>query len=386
MKEIYLDHAATAPMLNDVVDVMIPAMQEVYGNPSSVHRFGRKARQKLDEARRTAAGSIGAEETEIIFTSGGTEADNMALIGTAFANQDKGRHIIISEIEHHAILHTAEYLKKQGFRITLLPVDEKGIVSLSDLEKELTEETILVSVMTVNNEVGTIQPIKEIGTILEGHQAYFHTDAVQAFGLLDLNINNLNVDLLTVSSHKIGGPKGVGFLYVRKGLRMEALQHGGQQERKRRAGTENMAGILGFQKAIELLIEERSIRKEKYLFFREQLLKGFDEQGISFSVNGDQESMIESIVNVSFPGTNVEALLMNFDLEGVAASSGSACTAGSVEPSHVLSAMYGSMDERTINSIRFSFGEANSRENIDQAAKRIGKIVNRLVKLKQHRE
>lgn len=380
MEEIYLDHAATAPMLPEVVEAMVPVMKDIYGNPSSVHRFGRKARQKLDEARRTAASSIGAEETEIIFTSGGTEADNMALIGTAFANQDKGRHIIISQVEHHAVLHTAEYLKKEGFRITFLPVNENGIISLSDLEKELTEETILVSVMAVNNEVGTLQPIKKIGELLKDHQAYFHTDAVQAFGTLELNVKAQNMDMLTVSSHKIGGPKGVGFLYVKKGLRVAVLQYGGQQERKRRAGTENVAGIIGFEKAIDLLKEKRVERNEKYASFKKLFLTGLQEQDIQFSINGDNKNTVESILNISFPGTNVEVVLMNLDLEGVAASSGSACTAGSVEPSHVLTAMYGANDERSLNSIRFSFGEANTAEEINEASIKVAKIINRLVK------
>lgn len=380
MKEIYLDHAATAPMLNEAVEAMIPAMQETFGNPSSVHRFGRKARQRLDEARRTAAASIGADEKEIIFTSGGTEADNLALIGAAFANQDKGNHIIISEIEHHAILHAADYLRKHGFRVTLLPVDETGIVSLSRLKKELSDETILISVMTVNNEVGTIQPIKEIGELLEGHQASFHTDAVQAFGMLKINVDELKVDMLTVSSHKIGGPKGVGFLYARKGQKLQILQHGGQQERKRRAGTENLAGIIGFERAIEVLTEERTNRNEKYSNYKSEFLSGLEAHHVDFSLNGDNHQTLPSIVNISFPGTSVEALLMNFDLDGIAASSGSACTAGSVEPSHVLSAMYGSEDDRTVNSIRFSFGEANSVEDIEEAVARIGKIIHRLVK------
>lgn len=380
MEQIYLDHAATAPMLPDVIDVMVPAMHEIFGNPSSVHRFGRKARQRLDEARRVAASSIGADEKEIVFTSGGTESDNLALIGTAFANQEKGKHVIISQFEHHAALHAAEYLKKKGFSITEIPVDENGLVKPADIEKALTDETIVVSIMMVNNEVGTIQPIKEIGELLKEHQAYFHTDAVQAFGMLELDVEKLGVDLLTVSSHKIGGPKGTGFLYSKTGTKVDALQFGGQQERKRRAGTENVAGIIGFQKAITVLLENRLQRRKKYRSFKEIFLNGLEQQGVGFSVNGDTDLTVDSIVNISFPGTNVESLLMNFDLEGIAASSGSACTAGSVEPSHVLSAMYGAGDQRTVNSIRFSFGEANTEANVEEAVDRIGKIINRLVK------
>lgn len=376
MEPIYLDHAATTPIHPEVIKAMIPALEETYGNPSSVHHFGRKARQFLDDARRIAAKSIGADEKEIIFTSGGTEADNLALIGTALANQHNGKHIITTTIEHHATLDAAKYLEKKGFRVTYLPVKENGQISIENIQAALTEETTVVSVMTVNNETGVIQPIKEIGYLLKQHSAYFHTDAVQAFGLLSLDVDDLGVDLLSVSSHKINGPKGIGFLYIRDGVKTESLQHGGQQERKKRPGTENVAGIKGFARAIELVIDEIEDRNKLYGTYKQLFLETLDSQNVDYSINGEQT--IPSIVNLSFPGTNVESLLTNFDLSGIAASSGSACTAGSVEPSHVLSAMFGSDNDKTINSIRFSFGAANNEEQIKEAAIKVAAIINRL--------
>ncbi|HAM81532.1 cysteine desulfurase family protein [Ornithinibacillus bavariensis] len=380
MEHIYLDHAATTPMHEKVIHAMMPIYQEVFGNPSSVHAFGRKARQLLDGARRVIASSIQAGEKEIIFTSGGTEADNLALIGTALANRDKGNHIITTVQEHHATLHTAEYLEKEGFKVTYLPVYKDGKISVEDLKNALTDETILVSIMYVNNETGIVQPIKEIGEILKDHQAYLHTDAVQAYGLLDIDVNDLGVDLLSTSAHKINGPKGIGFLYVREGIKLNALQFGGEQERKRRPGTENVVGVVGFMTAVEIMLEEREYRNKAYEGFKQQFLSVLKEENIEFQVNGDIESTIASIVNISFPGTNVEKLLTNFDLSGVAASSGSACTAGSVEPSHVLSAIYGENNACTTNSIRFSFGAANTTENVEEAAHRVAKIVRRLLK------
>ncbi|MCT2537656.1 cysteine desulfurase [Aquibacillus koreensis] len=379
MNPIYLDHAATTPMDPEVTKEMLPIF-EVYGNPSSIHSFGRKARQLLDQSRRIAASSIHANEKDIVFTSGGTEADNIAMIGTAHANQHKGKHIITTVIEHHATLHTAEYLEKQGFKVTYLPVEENGQIELESFKAALTDETILVSIMAVNNETGVIQPIQEIADIVKDHQAYFHTDAVQAYGLLDLNVNEISIDLLSVSSHKINGPKGIGFLYIREGVLVEALQHGGQQERKRRPGTENVAGIIGFAKAIQIAQQKREERINTYQAYKQSFVETLEQEAINFFVNGEWEKTIPSTINISFPGTNVESLLTNFDLAGIAASSGSACTAGSVEPSHVLSAMYGSENERTTNSIRFSFGLANNQDQIIEAAKRVASIVKRLVK------
>ncbi|MFB1050723.1 cysteine desulfurase family protein [Paraliobacillus sp. JSM ZJ581] len=379
MEPIYLDHAATTPMHPDVIKEMNHAMENTFGNPSSVHFFGRNARKKLDEARRVAASSIGANEKEITFTSGGTEADNMALLGVAFSNKRKGNHIITTEIEHHATLHTIQYLEKQGFQVTYLPVNESGQVMVEDVQKALTDETILVTIMMVNNETGAIQPIKQIGELLQDHQAYFHTDAVQAYGLLSINVQQLGVDLLTTSAHKINGPKGVGFLYIKQGTKFEALHHGGEQERKRRPGTENITAIIGFKKAIELAGTERTERVKKYQSLKQLFLNSLQENSVDFSVNSSIE-IIPTIINISFPGTNVEALLMNLDLEGIAASSGSACTAGSVEASHVLSAMFGRGNEKTLNSIRFSFGIANDEQQIKMAANRVATIVKRLRK------
>jgi len=378
MDAIYLDHAATSPVHPDVIEAMVPVMKQTFGNPSSIHQFGRKARQLLDQARSVAASSIHANEKNIIFTSGGTEADNLALLGTVWANKSKGNHIITTVIEHHATLRTAESLEKQGFKVTYLPVQQSGQVSVKDLREALTDQTILVSVMMVNNETGVKQPIQEIGEILKDHQAYFHTDAVQAYGICELDVNVLNVDLLTVSSHKVNGPKGVGFLYIKDGVQINTIQFGGEQERKRRPGTENVANIVGFKKAIELITEEKDQRLRKYQSYKKTFLDTLKALNLDFTINGKEEEIVPTIVNISFPGTNVESLLMNFDLAGIAVSSGSACTAGSIEPSHVLSEMFGSEDERTVNSIRFSFGLANNDKQIVEAARKVGAIVNRL--------
>lgn len=377
MEKIYLDHAATTPIHSDVLEVMYEASKNVFGNPSSIHAFGREARRLLDEARRTIARSIHADEKEIMFTSGGTESDNLALIGTALANEHKGKHIITTNQEHHATLHAAEYLEEIGFKVTYLPTYEDGKISVKDLEAALTDETILVSVMYVNNETGVIQPIAEIGTLLKDHQAYFHTDAVQALGHFSINVKELGIDLLTMTAHKINGPKGIGALYIAEDVLIKPLLYGGEQERKRRPGTESVIQIIGFQKAVELAMIEQEKRHQQYSAYKQQFITELEQQGIEFMVNGDPHEQIPSIVNVSFPGTQVEVLLTNFDLEGVAASSGSACTAGSVEPSHVLTAMYGE-DERTVNSVRFSFGLANTNENVVEAARRIAKVIKRL--------
>jgi cysteine desulfurase len=378
LDRIYLDHAATSPVHPDVVERMIPFMTEVFGNPSSIHYFGRQSRQAVDEARAVVAKSIGAKESEIIFTSGGTEADNIALIGTAMANRHRGRHIITTMIEHHAVLRACEYLEKQGFEVTYLPVDQKGNVSLTDVKAALRDDTILVSIMFANNEVGVLQPIGEIGELLKDHQAYFHTDAVQAYGLVPINVNDHHIDLLSVSSHKINGPKGIGALYVRETVKLSPLFYGGEQERKRRAGTENVAGIVGFAKAVEIAQETMNHKQQEYRLMREAMLSIFAESGISYYVNGNQDHCLPHIVNVAFPGTNVESMLVNLDLAGIAASSGSACTAGSIDPSHVLVAMFGKESERIRSSVRFSFGLGNTKEQIERAASETVKIVKRL--------
>lgn len=378
MKQIYLDHAATTPMAQEVIDAMVPMYSEVFGNPSSVHAFGRKARHVMDQARKVFASSINGDEKEIVLTSGGTEADNLALIGTAFANKHKGNHIITTVQEHHAVLYAAKHLEDNGFEVTYLPVYEDGKISIKDLQHALTDNTTVVSIMTVNNETGIIQPIHEVGELLTSHQAYFHTDAVQAYSQLPIDVKKDNIDLLTVSSHKINGPKGIGFLYINKNVQINTLQFGGEQERKRRPGTENVISVVGFQHAVQLLMDEKEARIKQYTNYKKQFLETLKQAGIVFEINGELTDAIPSTINISFPGTNVEALLTNFDLSHVAASSGSACTAGSVEPSHVLSAMYGADDDRTTNSIRFSFGLHNKQEDIVEAATRIASIVKRL--------
>ncbi|MGE6609856.1 cysteine desulfurase family protein [Peribacillus sp. NPDC076916] len=379
MDRIYLDHAATSPMHPKVIDRMMTVMSHDFGNPSSIHAFGREARHVLDVARSSIAASIGAGRNEIIFTSGGTEADNTAIIGVANAYKEKGKHIITTEIEHHAVLHTCQYLEKSGFEVTYLPVNEAGLISIADLRAALRDDTILVSVMFGNNEVGTIQPIAEIGQLLKGHQAIFHTDAVQAYGLTSIDVRELGVDLLSVSAHKINGPKGIGFLYMREGLKLNPQLYGGEQERKRRAGTESVPAIAGFSEAVSIAQSTMEKKKEQYKRFKDVLLAVFAEADVQYEINGSMEQSLPHLLNVSFPGTNVESMLVNMDLAGVAVSSGSACTAGSIDPSHVLVAMFGKDSERTKNSIRFSFGLNNTEEEVRQAAETTVKIVNRLV-------
>ncbi|AST06665.1 cysteine desulfurase NifS [Anoxybacillus flavithermus] len=380
MERIYLDHAATSPVHPQVVEAMVPYMTTYFGNPSSIHSFGRETRRALDEARETIAKTIGAKANEIIFTSGGTEADNLAIIGVAMANRERGRHIITTSVEHHAVLKTCKYLQKQGFDVTYLPVDEHGIISVEQLKSALRDDTVLVSIMFGNNETGVLQPIHDIGQLLRDHDVYFHTDAVQAYGLVPIDVHELGIDSLSVSSHKINGPKGVGFLYVREGVRLTPHIYGGEQERKRRAGTENVPGIVGLQKAAELAQQTMSEKRALYEQFQRIMLTTFEREGIDYAVNGHETNRLPHVLNVAFFGTNVEALLVNLDLAGIAASSGSACTAGSIDPSHVLVAMYGNESDRIRSSVRFSFGYGNTLEQVERAAYDIAKIVKRLTK------
>ncbi|MDQ6599769.1 cysteine desulfurase [Bacillus salipaludis] len=380
MERIYLDHAATTPMHPRVMEKMLAAMNETFGNPSSIHSFGREARHRIDLARERMAKSIGAKEVEIIFTSGGTEADNMALFGVAESYQANGKHIITSQIEHHAVLHAGHKLEKMGYEVTYLPVDETGRVSVAELKNALREDTILVSIMYGNNEVGTLQPIAEIGELLKDHQAKFHTDAVQAYGVEKIDVNECNIDLLSVTAHKINGPKGIGFLYARENVKLAPRQFGGEQERKRRAGTENVASIVGFHEAVLISAEELSEKRNRYMGFKETFIQKLREHRIDFALNGTLEHSLPHVLNLSFPGTNVEQMLVNLDLAGIAVSSGSACTAGSIEPSHVLVAMFGKGSERLINSIRFSFGYDTTTEQIVRAAEETARIVTRLKK------
>lgn len=378
MERIYVDHAATTPMHPVVIEKMTETMKDIFGNPSSIHSFGRKARKIVDEARFGIAKSIGAVETEIVFTSGGTEADNFAIFGAAEANKHKGNHIITTQIEHHAVLHACQELEKKGFEVTYLPVDETGAISLTDFKQALREDTILVTIMYGNNEVGTMQPIAEIGELLAVHQALFHTDAVQAYGVEKLDVHELKVDLLSASAHKINGPKGIGFLYMRSGLKLSPRLFGGEQERKRRAGTENVPAIAGFFEAALIAQQQIEAKKQQYVHFKQTLLAELEAGNAAFHLNGTLENSLPHVINISFPGTNVEALLVNLDLAGIAASSGSACTAGSVEPSHVLVAMFGGGAEELTNSIRFSFGMDNTETQVKQVGEEMVKIVSRL--------
>ncbi|SMQ83093.1 cysteine desulfurase [Bacillus sp. OV166] len=380
VERIYLDHAATSPMHPRVIEKMLEVMKSTFGNPSSIHSFGREARHQIDLARAVLADSIGAKENEIIFTSGGTEADNMALFGVAETYQKNGRHIITSVAEHHAVLHACKKLEKMDFEVTYLPVDETGRISMTELRAALREDTILVSIMYGNNEVGTLQPITEIGQLLKDHQAKFHTDAVQAYGVENIDVNESQIDLLSVSAHKINGPKGTGFLYARSNVKLSPRSFGGEQERKRRAGTENIAAIVGFHEAMLIAHEERTAKRNRFFDLKKTLMERLRQLDVEFDRNGSLEYSLPHVLNLSFPGTSVEAMLVNLDLAGIAVSSGSACTAGSIEPSHVLVAMFGKQSERLTNSIRFSFGFNTTTEEVIKAAEETAKVVTRLKK------
>jgi len=377
MDGIYFDHAATTPVLPEVMDAMLPYYQQTFGNPSSVHREGRKVRSQIEQARLVIARALDTDEKQIVFTSGGTEADNTAIMGVAMANKEKGNHIITTSIEHHAVLHTCEHLQNQGFEVTYLPVDETGRIRLEELQKAVKETTILISIMYGNNEVGTIQPIREIAALAREKGIYFHTDAVQAFGTVPINLKEVPVDLLSISGHKIGGPKGIGALYIGKNLRLSPHIHGGSQERQRRAGTENVPGIIGFAKAVELSLQSMGARREKYKGIRKAMLDIWQDEGIKYVVNGHPQEHLPHILNVSFPQVDTEIMLMNLDMEGIFCSSGSACTAGSLEISHVLQAMC-LEGERLNSAIRFSFGWNNTVEEGRVAAEKTAAIIKRL--------
>ena len=376
-RRIYLDYNSTSPLDPEVLEAMKPYYQAKYGNASSIHSFGREARVAVDEAREKVAGLIGAGEDEIVFTSGGSEADNFALKGVAYAHQDKGRDIIISAIEHQAVLNTCEYLERKGFRMSYLPADKYGLVDPGDLKRALTERTVLVSIMLANNETGTIQPIKELAGIARERGVYFHTDAVQAIGKIPVDVEDLGVDLLSLSGHKFYGPKGVGALYIRKGVKMDPLIHGGHHERHRRAGTENVPGVVGLGKAAESAFREMGRREEHLLHLRDKLEKGIRERIDYVKLNGHPEKRLPNTLNISFEFIEGESLIINLDLKGVAVSTGSACTSGSLEPSHVLLAM-GIPPETAQGSIRFSLGKENSEEDIDYVLKVLPEIVDRL--------
>lgn len=373
----YFDHAATTPLHPQVIHALQPYLHEHFGNPSSVHRYGRAARTAVETAREEMARLLGINPRELIFTSGGTEADNTAIVSMALGSRQKGNHVITTAIEHHAVLHACEYLQQIGFEVSYLPVDETGMLHLETLKAAVRQDTILVSVMYGNNEVGTIQPIREIGAYLRAKDILFHTDAVQVFGVIPLDLAQLPVDLLSISAHKINGPKGIGALYVNKNVTFHPFIHGGAQERKRRAGTENVAGIVGFAEGIKICYKEMDERRAKYLAMREAMLSVWREAGISFAVNGHSEAFLPHILNVSFPAVDTETMLMNLDIAGIAVASGSACTSGSLKLSHVLVAM-GLAEERANSAIRFSFGRGIDVEDAVHVARTVVTILNRI--------
>ncbi|PTX58430.1 cysteine desulfurase [Melghirimyces profundicolus] len=377
---IYLDHAATTPVHPRVVDAMLPFLEQQFGNPSSIHAFGREIRNAVDRARDQVAEALHAESGQLIFTSGGTEADNLAVTGVATALREKGKdRVITASVEHHAVLDTCEYLEHLGFSVTYLSVDSTGRIRMDELERALDDRTALVSIMYGNNEVGTLQPVEEIGALARERGVFFHTDAVQAFGMEPLDVKSLPVDLLSVSSHKINGPKGVGALWVGREVPLNPLLHGGQQERRRRPGTENVPGIVGFGRAAEIAVAEQGRHREKALACRRTMLEELDRAEIRYTVNGHPEHHLPHILNLSFPGADTEVLLMNLDMEGIACASGSACTSGTLEVSHVLKAMK-LPDELLRSAVRFSFGLGNDEENVREAARTVAEVVNRLTK------
>jgi len=381
MRKIYLDHNATSPMDKQVLEAMLPYYNEAFGNASSIHEFGRVARKGVDEARQQLSASLGAKDVdEMVFTAGGTEADNYAIKGAAAALKSKGNHIITSVIEHHAVLNTCKFLEKNGFKVTYIPVDKYGVVEIDKLKKAITDKTILVSIMYANNEMGTIEPIEEIAKITKEKGVLFHTDAVQAVGKLPINLSKSGIDLLSLSAHKIYGPKGVGALYIRKGTKLTSLLHGGYHEKNRRAGTENCAGIVGLGKAVELAVKNMSQDSERVKALRDRLHKGLTETIKHTHLNGHPENRLYNTVNISFEYLEGESIILNLDMEGVGVSTGSACTSGSLEPSHVLTAM-GTDVVKAQGSIRFSLGKGNTEEDCDFVIKAMPPIVDRLRKM-----
>ena len=376
-KLIYLDNAATTKTSEEVVAAMLPYFTEYYGNPSSVYEFASESKKEVSNARRTIAETLGAQENEIYFTAGGSEADNWALKATAEAYQSKGKHIITTKIEHHAILHTAEYLEKRGFEITYIGVDENGVVKVDELEKAIRPDTILISVMFANNEIGTIQPIKEIGEIAKKHGVLFHTDAVQAYGQLPINVDELHIDMLSSSGHKLNGPKGIGFLYIRKGVKIRSFVHGGAQERKRRAGTENVPGIVGYGKAAEIAAKTMKERTAKEIELRDHLIDRVLAEVPYTRLNGHRTNRLPNNANFSFQFVEGESLLILLDNNGICASSGSACTSGSLDPSHVLLAI-GLPHEIAHGSLRLTLSAETTMEDIDFVVDCIKQIIERL--------
>lgn len=377
MKRIYLDYNATTPIHPEVLETMLPYYGDSFGNPSTIYFFGQETKKATEEAREKVASLLGANPEEIVFTSGGTEADNFALKGVAFALEEKGRHIITSAIEHHAVLSTCQYLEKRGFKVTYLPVDGYGWLDPQKVQDAITKDTILISVIHANNEVGTIEPISEIGEIAERRGIYFHTDAVQTVGKVPVKLDKLRVDLLSLSAHKFYGPKGIGALYVRSGTHIHPLIHGGHQERVRRAGTENVPGIVGLGRAAEIASREMEGEAKRIENLRNKLEKKIKENISHVYINGHPSKRSPNTLNVSFEFAEGESLLLNLDLKGIAVSTGSACTAGSLEPSHVLKAM-GVPPQLAQASLRFSLGRDTKEEDIDRTVETLKEIVGRL--------
>ena len=380
-----MDNAATTPMTPAVIDEMTTQMKESWGNASTGYSYGREAKLVLENSRHVLAQSINADDNEIVLTSGGTEGDNTAIIQTAMTRQNLGKHIITTAIEHEAVLKPLHYLEEQGFEVTYLPVDENGNISLDDFKAALRDDTILVTIMSGNNEVGSRMPIHEIGEILKDHQAWFHTDAVQTYGLLPIDVKRDHIDLLSTSAHKLNGPKMMGFLYRRDGINFPSYLKGGDQETKRRAGTENVPAVAAFAKAVTIdSPEEKQARRERFYHFKQKIVQGLTENGIDFAVNGEiKPDNLNQILNIWFKGISTYIMQTDLDLAGIAVSGGSACTAGSIEPSHVLTAMFGADSPRISESIRISFGALNTEEDVDKLIAAIVKIVNQLKQAKE---
>lgn len=376
-KLIYMDNAATTAVKKEVLEEMIPYFTNEYGNPSSVYSLGSRSKVAVEKARDQVAKVIKAEAREVYFTGGGSEADNWAIKGIAYKHRDKGNHIITSKIEHHAVLHACEYLEKQGFEVTYLDVDEDGLVDLDQLKNSIKDTTILITIMFANNEIGTIQPIREIGEIAKANKVLFHTDAVQAMGNIEIDVDDLNIDLLSMSAHKFHGPKGVGALYIRKGIKIDPLVIGGGQERSRRAGTENVPAIVGMGKALELAYENLDEHNGKLLSLRESLIEKIEKNISYIRLNGHRTKRLPGNVNFSFNFIEGESLLLSLDMVGIAGSSGSACTSGSLDPSHVLLAI-GLSHEVAHGSLRLSLSEENTEEDLDYVVESLVKIVQRL--------
>lgn len=374
---IYLDNAATTKVADSVVDAMLPYFKEYYGNASSIYQLGAKSKEALDESREYIAGTIGAKTNEIYFTAGGSESDNWAIKATADAYARKGKHIITSAIEHHAVLHTCEYLEKHGYEVTYVGVDENGVIKLDELKAAIRPDTILISVMFANNEIGTIQPIKEIGEIAKEHDILFHTDAVQAYAQVPINVDEMHIDMLSASGHKLNGPKGIGFLYIRKGIKIRSFVHGGQQERGRRAGTENIPGIVGLAAAAKRSFSMLEEKMKKEIELRDYLISRIEAEIPYCRLNGDRKKRLPNNVNFSFQFIEGESMLILLDSKGIAASSGSACTSGSLDPSHVLLAI-GLPHEIAHGSLRLTLSEENTKEEMDYVVEQLTAILERL--------